>query len=95
MVSEAQKRAIKKWREKNREKIAAHRRERYATDAEYRERQQKRSLEYYRGLDEETKKRLHELQRTRYGNDEQYRERVKQKSRDWYYKNKHKGDENV
>lgn len=95
MVSEAQKRAIKKWREKNREKIAEHRRERYATDAEYREKQQKRSLEYYKGLDEEAKKRLCELQRTRYVKDEQYRERVKKKNLDWYHRNKHKGDENV
>lgn len=94
-MTEAQKRANINWRKRNREKIAEKRRERYASDEDYRERCKASSRKYYNSLDDEAKSKIQDDARLRYSTDTEYRDKMRKKSLDWYYKNKAKENENV
>lgn len=95
MASEAQRRANRAWKKRNREKIAAHNRKRYAEDAEYREKCRASSRSYYNNLTAEDKAAHNDAVRERYANDDAYREKMRKKSLDWYHKNKAKEREDV
>ena len=95
MASEAQRRANRAWKKRNRDKIAAHNRKRYAEDEEYRERCKASSREYYASRTDDAKESRNADIRERYATDEAFREKMRKKSIEWYRKNKAKDSKDV
>lgn len=88
MASEAQRRANANWRKRNKEKVSEYNRNRYANDAEFRERRKEMSRKYYDNLDDAAKRKRLDRCMERYNTDEEYRDRVKKSSLESYYRRK-------